>query len=164
MNAIIIFIIGLTIGHIESVCLNKPTTTLNVKFGNSMVEAVTMPAVTKTILTTTANINDVCLIYIGLRLNATALSELTLISSGAIEKTSCCSLCNADSQCDYAFETASKCSLYHWNIPQGIEPMRRAVEVKVGLWFEKKYFGPNSGKVIFSNRFVQLVLQSALLE
>ncbi len=144
-----------TIGHINSVCLNNPTTTESSQFGNMVADKATNPLV----VTSTINMNEICLFNTGVRLNATAVSQLALISSNVIDQTSCCALCNHDIQCDYAFETLTKCDLYHWNIPEEISPFQLAVQVKSGQWYEKKFYAPNSGKVLFSNRFVQLILQ-----
>jgi hypothetical protein len=120
---------------------------------------------TVAIVTTTANLlSFICQSYSGVRLNETAISQLSYLISYNYTTTSsltdyCCSRCNLMADCDYAFEytlstNLNSCFLYHWQLPPGLSKAKIAYEIKQGFWFQRKSFSITSGKLIFSNKFI----------
>lgn len=177
--SLFIISISIVIESIECGCLtpNPEKTTMidasadfNRVQGHSRTIEKLITTTSVPLISTTINMNYVCLYNTGYRLNETALSQLSLIDSQIyqIDQKECCSLCNANSQCDYAFEVVNQktsittCRLYHWNIPDGMTTLQLAIDVKAGLWFERKLYTANSGRLIFPNEFIRLISSSNL--
>lgn len=113
--------------------------------------------------------NQVCQCNTGVRLNATAIELLTFLNSFNYTNLSlnsdsdeCCIRCNIDPLCDYAFELIysngiSNCAYYKWNLPPGLTSIDLAKQVKQGQWYQAKRFSIQSGKLLFSNKFLRLI-------
>ena len=121
---------------------------------------------TFSIITSTVNILYICQSYTGLRLNATALSQLVFIGSFNYSLTTssgadlCCYKCNSNPNCDYSFESKlgtgiNNCLFYHWKISDGYNRNQLTDDIKQGLWFQSKPYGMNSGMLIFSYNFIR---------
>ena len=118
--------------------------------------------------TTTENVDFLCQFNTGVRLNSTALGQLSFLGSFTYTSIGtnadeCCITCNRNADCDYAFQKenartgVSNCSLYHWNIPDDITHSDLAYQIKQGDWYDGRPYSIGSGKLLYANKFLQLV-------
>jgi hypothetical protein len=116
------------------------------------------------VTTTNTLLSFICQSYTGVRLNETAISQLSYLISFNYTSTSslsdyCCSRCNLMADCDYAFEftlstNLNSCFLYHWQLPPGFSKGEIAYGIKQGFWFQRRSFSISSAKLIFSDKFI----------